>query len=71
MTDAPGYATTPPAETLTRWEAGGAVWRVLSRTDAGVEVSLMTCTAGEEMDRLVSNDPELLAYIGDRESSDE
>lgn len=67
-TDATG---TPAVDVLRRWERGGAVWRVRSRSGATVEISLMTCTADQEVDRLVSDDPELLAYLGDRTRSDE
>jgi hypothetical protein len=64
-------AGTPAVEVLRRWERGGAVWRVVSRTDTQVEVALMTCTVAQEMDRLVSSDPEVLEFIGDRDSSDD
>lgn len=56
---------------LRRWEDSGGIWRVVSRTTAGLSVSLRTCTAGEEVDRLVSADPALLAYVGDRTASDQ
>lgn len=58
-------------DVLRRWEESGGVWRVLSRTRAGLTISLRTCTAGEEVDRLVSADPELLGHVGDRVASDE
>jgi predicted ArsR family transcriptional regulator len=60
-----------PVERLRRWEDMGAVWRVLARTPSNVTVSMLSCDAGEEMDRLVSDDPLLLAFIGDRDASDE
>jgi hypothetical protein len=47
------------------------VWRLLSRTQGSVEISLMTCTGDQEVDRLVSDDPELLDFLGDRTRSDE
>jgi hypothetical protein len=56
---------------LRRWEDSGATWRVLSRTPGDVDLALLTCDAGEQVDRLRSADPALLAYLGDRtESSD-
>ena len=58
-------------DVLRRWEDSGGVWRVLSRMPAGLVVSLRTCTAGEEVDRLVSADPDLLAHVGGRQASDE
>lgn len=69
MADADSAAS--PVEVLRRWERGGAVWQVLSRTDAGLEIALLTCTRQEEVDRLVSADPALRAFVGDRTSSDE
>jgi len=61
----------PAVEMLKRWQNSGGVWRVESHSVAGVKISLMTCTVGEEVDRLVSNDPALLAFLGDRMRSDE
>jgi hypothetical protein len=56
---------------LERWTDSGATWRVLRRSDAGVEISLRTCGADEEVDRLSSNDPAVLAYLDGRWASDE
>ncbi len=60
-----------PVDTLRRWEERGAVWRVVSRTPSRIEIALLTCTGGEEVDRLRSSDPELLAFVGDRTGSAE
>ncbi len=57
-------------DTVRRWEESGATWRVLSRTPAGVVVALLTCDAGEEVDRISSADPDLLAHLGERSESD-
>jgi hypothetical protein len=43
-----------------RWLGFGGAWRVVSR-----------CDEGEEMDRLISDDPELLAWLGGRTSSEQ
>ena len=59
-----------PVDVLRRWEERGAVWRVRGRTPAGLEVSLLTCDAGEEVERLVSDDPALAEYVADRPRSD-
>lgn len=59
-----------PVEILRRWEAAGAVWRVVDRAPAGLVIALLTCDAGEEVDRLVANDPDLLAFVGRRFSSE-
>lgn len=60
----------PGVEKLRRWEGSGAIWQVLFRTDTTVAVALMTCTANEEVDRLVTDDPAVLEFIGGRRSSD-
>jgi hypothetical protein len=56
---------------LRRWEDSGEVWRVLSRSPEGVHVALLTCDAGEEMDRFSSSDPRVLEFIGLRAGSDD
>ncbi len=56
---------------LRRWEGAGGTWQVLGRTPGDVVVALLTCDAGEEVDRLHSTDPALRDYIGDRRRSDE
>jgi hypothetical protein len=53
---------------LRRCEDAGATWRVIVRTPEGVEIALLTCDAGEEMDRLRSADPDLLDYLDDRDT---
>lgn len=58
-------------DTLRRWTAAGATWNVLHRTASEATVALCRCDGGEEMERIASRDPELLAYIGDRTSSEE
>lgn len=55
---------------LERWTASGAQWRVLDRAADKVTISLLTCTGGEEAERLTSSDPVLLAWLGDRRSSE-
>lgn len=66
-------ASAPSAavETLRRWEESGAIWRVVASTTSCLTISLLTCDGGEEVDRLVSGDPELAAYVGNRSGSDE
>lgn len=55
---------------LRRWEESGAAWRVIVRTPDSVELALLTCDAGEEVDRLRSADPALLDHVGDRGDSE-
>ena len=58
-------------EVLRRWEGSGAIWRVVRRSADGLEVALMTCTGDERVESLLSADPELLAFVGDRQSSED
>jgi hypothetical protein len=58
-------------ETLRRWERSGAIWEVVSRTPSGLTISLLSCSGGEEVERLTSDDPDLRAYVGARSSSEE
>jgi hypothetical protein len=53
---------------LRRWEESGATWRIVVRTPGDVEIALLTCDAGEEVDRIRTADPAVLAHIdaGDR-----
>ena len=55
-----------PVETLRRWEEFGAVWEVVHRTPEQATVSLRRCDGGEEVSRLVSGDPRLLAFLAER-----
>jgi hypothetical protein len=71
VSEAADGIATPPVEILRRWERNGAVWQVISRSETQVEVALMTCTVAEVVERIASDDPELLDFIGDRMSSDE
>ncbi len=56
---------------LRRWQDSGAVWRVDCRTPTAVTIALLRCDGGEEVERFRSEDPELLAFIGGRLSSEE
>jgi hypothetical protein len=63
--------TDDPVATLRRWTDSGGVWRVAGRRPGSVTVALYQCTGGEEVDRLVSADPALIRYLGDRTSSED
>jgi hypothetical protein len=56
---------------LQRWQDAGATWRVLHRAGGRITVGLFTCDGGEEMERATSDDPAVLAFIGDRTTSDD
>jgi hypothetical protein len=70
VTPPPSSEPDAPVEVLRRWEDSGAVWRLLSRRGDLVEIALLTCSAGEEVGRLVSADPDLLAFVGTRTGND-
>ena len=63
MTEPPGE---DPVTQLCRWEAFGAVWEVVHRDERGATVSLRRCDGGEEVGRLTSADPALLAFLDRR-----
>ncbi|HEY2637148.1 MAG TPA: hypothetical protein VGI54_07165 [Solirubrobacteraceae bacterium] len=46
------------------------MWRAVLVRDDHAEVDLCACT-GERMDRLVSGDPALIAYLRERSSSED
>ena len=58
-------------ERLRRWEESGATWRVLVRTPESVEIALLSCDAGEEMDRLRTADPAVLDHVDAREQDEQ
>jgi hypothetical protein len=41
---------------LRRWEDSGATWRIVVRRTDDVEIALLTCDAGEQVDRIVTAD---------------
>lgn len=57
---------------LCRWEEAGGGWRVVSLTADTAEISLLTCSRGEEMHRLRGpSSPELLRHLRNRSRDDE
>ena len=64
----------PPSsalEAIRRWEAHGGTWSVLARDGHQITISLRTCTADEEVERLTDSADDLRAHVGDRDRSDE
>ena len=57
-------------DTLERWETQGAQWRVAALGDEHVSIDLCACT-GEVVDRLDSDDPELIEHLRGRARSDD
>ena len=67
---------TQPAEdgalaALRRWEDLGGTWRVLAERGDGVTVALCRCDGGEEVERISSAEPGLLAHLAGRRSSED
>jgi hypothetical protein len=60
-----------PIEVLERWQKFGATWRVVSRAQSWVTLSLCRCDGGEELQRFTSTIPELIEWLADRTSSEE
>ncbi|OBK82194.1 hypothetical protein [Mycobacterium sp. 1164985.4] len=56
---------------LQRWQDSGAIWEVRARREGSVTVALLRCDGGEEVDVFTSEDPRLLAFIGERRSSED
>jgi len=56
---------------LRRWEDAGGTWVVMRRHAGSVTVSLCRCDGGEEAERLVSEDPALVDYLGGRDRSED
>jgi len=59
----PVSSESSPVERLRRWEDAGAVWRVVSEASSGLTIALLRCDGGEEVDRLVCDDPDLVAFV--------
>jgi len=60
-----------PIAVLSRWEAAGAVWRVVARDGNAVTIALCQCDGGEEVGRLTSTDPRLDGFLAGRTRSDD
>ena len=58
-----------PIAVLERWEEHGAVWRAVHVSDAKAIVDLCTCS-GEPVDRIESDDPDLIAFLRERAALD-
>jgi hypothetical protein len=52
---------------LEDWEQQGAVWQAVEVSDERAVVDLCSCS-GERMERVESDDPELIAFVRARRS---
>lgn len=54
---------------LQRWEDFGGVWRVLATDGHAATVSLCRCDGGEEVQRLTTEEPDLVAWLAEHPES--
>lgn len=59
-----------PVAQLVRWEQFGGLWKVLYRQQSWMHIALCRCDNGEEVERLVSDDPALDAWLAGRNGND-
>ncbi len=59
-----------PLGHLLRWEDAGGTWQVTALSASHASVSLCRCDGGEEVERFTSSEPELVAFLAGRSSSD-
>jgi hypothetical protein len=67
----PDSPISPAVAALIRWQDSGGVWRVLGRRGTQVTIGLFECTGGDEVDRIVSADPDVRAFVGQRSGSED
>ncbi|WOC13759.1 hypothetical protein [Gordonia sp. MP11Mi] len=58
--------STDDLDRLQRWEDAGALWKVAALRPDSATISLLRCDAGEEVDRIVTTDPRVLALCRER-----
>lgn len=64
-----GLSSDEVVEQLRRWQDSGALWRVVDRGGARVVIALLTRTGGEEVGRITSTDPQVVAFVDGRAGS--
>jgi len=50
-------------ERLLRWETAGATWELVSVHEGTAIVSMCRCDGGEELERMRSDEADLIAYV--------
>jgi hypothetical protein len=63
-----GPSDLEPLAALRRWEDSGGTWRVVRDDGTEVVLDLLTCSGGEVMATLRSDDAELRRYVLEAES---
>ncbi|CAA9350850.1 MAG: hypothetical protein AVDCRST_MAG36-1964 [uncultured Nocardioidaceae bacterium] len=56
-------------QALRRWEASGAVWRVLRRGGGTVTVALLTCDGGEQVGEARCDEDAVAAFLAGRSTN--
>lgn len=56
-------------ETLDRWADFGGVWRVVAVDEHAATVSMRRCDGGEEVQRLTTQDADLVAWLAEHPES--
>lgn len=54
---------TSDLDKIRRWETAGGVWRIVARTSDSVTIALCQCTGGEEVERFVSRDADVITLV--------
>ncbi|AHH18730.1 hypothetical protein NONO_c39460 [Nocardia nova SH22a] len=67
----PENSSADPVADLIRWQDSGGVWRVLNRRGDGLTIGLFECTGGTQVGRIVSADPALRVFVGERGGSED
>jgi hypothetical protein len=65
----PDNGDNDPVALISRWDAAGALWRVVACRGDAVTIALCQCDGGEEVDRITSTDPRLVQFLAGRSSS--
>jgi hypothetical protein len=58
-----GLVASDDLDVLLRWEASGGTWEVAARGPDGVVLALLTCSGDEQVGRLESAEPDVLAHV--------
>lgn len=65
----PAAAEADPTGALRRWEASGAVWRVVQRSGGEVAVALLTCDGGEQVGLLRCEEDAVRGFLAGRDTN--
>lgn len=69
--DRPGSPVPAALVALRRWQDAGGIWRVVGHRNGTVTVALCRCDGGEEVERISSSHPQVLASLAGRTGSED